>query len=83
MATKNRDMLRTILVATWPDGCGPDLCEWDPGRAAPARLKDPFHGLASEPAVALLDGRPCHVCTGCVETAGSKLLMRVARRAAA
>lgn len=82
-AIKNGEMLRTILARRWPDGCGPDLCEWDPKREAPARLKDTFHGVASVPAVVVKDGSLCHVCTKCAETANRKLLQRVARRVAA
>jgi hypothetical protein len=76
MPERNRDVLRTIMGgAEWPSGVGPDVCEWNPARQALARLKDPYHGLASVRMIYLRDGSPCHACPDCAELALSQHLL--------
>lgn len=75
MLETNRDALRRFL-AEWPEGGSPDLCEWDPLRDMPARLKDRYHGVASVRMVATVDGEPCHVCINCADTTPANLLIR-------
>lgn len=68
----NREAFRRVLL-DGPDG--PDICEWDPLRQMPARLKDGYHGLASVDMIAIVDGLPCRVCAKCAELTSPKLLI--------
>ena len=74
-AKTNREALREVL--TRPPG--PDLCEWDPLRQAPARLKDPFHGYASAEMVTVREGEPCRTCERCADLTHCSLLVSADR----